>query len=70
MIKYKINKIIFSSTASVYGEPKKIPIKESYKCKPISVYGKSKLLAENLIKKNQRIDLSTLYLDILMLLAH
>ena len=51
MIKYKINKIIFSSTASVYGEPKKIPIKENYKCKPISVYGKSKLLAENLIKK-------------------
>tara|TARA_Y100001970_G_C14231859_1_gene859143 strand:- start:1263 stop:2264 length:1002 start_codon:yes stop_codon:yes gene_type:complete len=50
MIKYKIKKIIFSSTASVYGEPKKIPIKENYKCKPISVYGRSKLLAENYIK--------------------
>ena len=54
MIKYKINKIIFSSTASVYGEPKKVPIKENYKCKPISVYGKSKLLAENLIKKKSK----------------
>jgi UDP-glucose 4-epimerase len=51
MLKHKIKKIIFSSTASVYGEPKRIPIKESSECKPISVYGKSKLLSENYIKK-------------------
>ena len=66
MIKYKIKKIIFSSTASVYGEPKKIPIYENSKCFPISVYGKTKLLAENYIKKNLKIILNTLYLDILM----
>ena len=41
MIEYKINKIIFSSTTSVNGEPKKIPIKENYKCKSISVYEKA-----------------------------
>jgi len=54
MIKYKIKKIIFSSTASVYGEPKKIPIYENSKCFPISVYGKTKLLAENYIKKKSK----------------
>ena len=51
MLKYKIKKIIFSSTASVYGEPNKMPIDEKTKCRPISIYGKSKLLAENYIKK-------------------
>ena len=54
MIKYKIKKIIFSSTASVYGEPKKVPIYETNKCLPISIYGKTKLLSENYIKKKSK----------------
>ena len=50
MVKYKIKKIIFSSTGSIYGEAKEIPTKENTSF-PIqtSLYGASKLSAEGLI---------------------
>jgi UDP-glucose 4-epimerase len=51
IIKFNIKTLIFSSTASVYGNPKKTPIAENTKTQPISHYGKSKLKAENYIKK-------------------
>ena len=49
--KNKIKKIIFSSTGSIYGEPKKFPTKEDYKF-PVqtSLYGASKLASEGLIQ--------------------
>ena len=50
--KYKIKKFVFSSAASVYGLQKKIPIKENAKLKPISYYGKTKLICEKMIKKS------------------
>jgi UDP-glucose 4-epimerase len=49
MHKYGCEKIIFSSSAAVYGEPKSIPIKESAPKKPCNPYGTSKLQAEHLI---------------------
>lgn len=51
IVKFRIEKLIFSSTASVYGNPKNIPVVETSKTFPISYYGKSKLKAENYIKK-------------------
>lgn len=42
-----VKKIIYSSTASVYGEPKKIPIRESDPTFPITSYGASKLAFEH-----------------------
>ena len=45
----------FPSTSHVYECKKKLKIKESYKLKPISKYGKTKLLAENYIKNNSRL---------------
>ena len=39
MIENKCNKIIFSSTAAVYGNPSKCPIKENQKLLPINPYG-------------------------------
>lgn len=39
-------KVIFSSTAAVYGEPEHIPIQESDPLKPINPYGQSKLFLE------------------------
>lgn len=51
LIKFKVKKLIFSSTAAVYGNPSKIPISEFAPTVPISHYGKSKLKAENYIKK-------------------
>ena len=45
------NRIVFTSTSTVYGDAKKIPTPETASLKPISAYGSSKLDAENLIVK-------------------
>jgi UDP-glucose 4-epimerase len=45
-----ISKIIFSSTAAVYGEPEKVPVTESTPTNPINPYGRSKLMSEWLIQ--------------------
>lgn len=42
----KIKQFIFTSSAAVYGESKKLPIKESWPTQPISAYGLSKLTDE------------------------
>jgi len=49
MRKNNINRIIFTSSSTVYGEAKQIPTPEDYPCKPISLYGASKLACESLI---------------------
>lgn len=49
-IKHNVNKFIFSSTAAVYGEPKKVPITETALKAPINPYGMSKLMSETVIK--------------------
>ena len=55
MNKFNIRNIIFSSTAAVYDKSRKL-LKENYKLKPISNYGKSKLLAEKEIINNKKIN--------------
>ncbi len=46
-----VKRIVFASSASVYGNPVEIPITEKSFPNPISPYGKSKLSAEIIIKK-------------------
>jgi UDP-glucose 4-epimerase len=41
-----VDRIVFSSTAAVYGEPEKVPIRESAPTRPVSPYGASKLAFE------------------------
>ena len=41
-----VENFVFSSSASVYGEPENIPISESEPTNPISPYGRSKLMTE------------------------
>lgn len=41
-----VNKLVFSSTAAVYGEPSEIPITENCAKKPINVYGRTKYFME------------------------
>lgn len=50
MVKNNINKIVFSSTAAVYGEPKNIPILESDETNPTNTYGETKLAMEKMMK--------------------
>jgi UDP-glucose 4-epimerase len=49
MIKNKINKLIFSSSAATYGIVDHMPITEQSPTNPISVYGKTKLEMEKII---------------------
>ena len=50
MVRHGVDKIIFSSTAAVYGEPERVPILESDKTLPTNPYGESKLMMEKMIK--------------------
>jgi len=49
-VENNVNFFVFSSTAAVYGIPKKLPISESALKNPINPYGMSKLMSENIIK--------------------
>lgn len=50
MVKHDIKNIVFSSTAAVYGEPKKIPILEDDETNPTNTYGETKLTMEKMMK--------------------
>jgi len=45
-----VNKIVFSSTAATYGEPKNIPIIEEDETSPTNTYGETKLAMEKMMK--------------------
>ena len=49
MQKHDVKRIIFSSTAATYGEPKKIPILESDPTVPTNPYGESKRIMEKMM---------------------
>lgn len=42
-------RLVFSSTAAVYGEPESVPITENARLKPTNVYGESKLMVETML---------------------
>jgi UDP-glucose 4-epimerase len=42
-------RVVFSSTAAVYGEPESVPILEDAKLHPTNAYGESKLLVEHML---------------------
>ncbi|MFA6421801.1 MAG: UDP-glucose 4-epimerase GalE [Candidatus Buchananbacteria bacterium] len=50
MCEANVNKIIFSSSAAVYGDPKYLPIDEDHPTEPINFYGFTKLKIERLLK--------------------
>lgn len=50
MRRNNVNKIVFSSTAAVYGEPKNIPIIEEDETNPTNTYGETKLAMEKMMK--------------------
>lgn len=50
MIEHGVDKIVFSSTAATYGEPKSIPIMESDPTEPTNTYGETKLAMEKMFK--------------------
>jgi UDP-glucose 4-epimerase len=55
MLAHKVTRVVFSSTAAVYGNPKRTPIVESDSLLPTNAYGESKLLVEQILKWFHRI---------------
>ena len=51
MNKYNVHNIVFSSSATVYGDPEELPIKESFEVKhATNPYGETKIINENILK--------------------
>jgi len=54
LVEKGIKRVVFSSTAAVYGEPVEVPIKESHRLVPISPYGKGKFFVEQILADFER----------------
>lgn len=50
----KVERLVFASTAAVYGNPEELPVKETHPLRPLNVYGESKLEGERLIEEALR----------------
>jgi UDP-glucose 4-epimerase len=50
MLRHGVNRIVFSSTGAVYGEPLSIPIDEDHPKSPVNSYGESKLVFERVLQ--------------------
>jgi len=50
MEEFKIWKLIFSSSATVYGDPVSVPIDESFATSATNPYGRSKLIVEDILR--------------------
>lgn len=55
MLKFGINKLIFSSTSEVYGSAKYLPFDENHPLQPENPYGESKLQAERTLSWYQKL---------------
>ncbi len=49
MIRHRVKRVVFSSTAAVYGTPATVPIREDLPFAPVSPYGESKVMVETML---------------------
>ncbi len=50
MEKYKVNNLVFSSSATVYGDPVSVPIYETFDLHVTNPYGRTKLMIEDILR--------------------
>lgn len=50
MQKYNVKKMVFSSSATVYGNPVRVPIDESFPLSATNPYGRTKLMIEEILR--------------------
>jgi UDP-glucose 4-epimerase len=50
MGKYQVRNLVFSSSATVYGDPPRVPITEDFPLSPTNPYGRSKLMIEEILR--------------------
>ena len=55
MLAHKVPRLVFSSTAALYGTPDRTPIEETDPLRPTNAYGESKLLVEQMLAWFHRI---------------
>ena len=64
MEKYDVNNIVFSSSATVYGTPKSVPITEDFPLSTTNPYGSTKLMLEQILtdaaKANDKLSVTLL----------
>lgn len=56
MAKYQVKKLVFSSSATVYGQPAFVPIKEDFPVSATNPYGQSKLMGEQILRDLEQSD--------------
>lgn len=54
MLKSNVNNFVFSSSCAVYGTPEFVPLTEEHDRKPISVYGQTKFMVEQILESLHR----------------
>ena len=54
MRKFGVKTLIFSSSAAIFGHPEEVPMPETHACRPISPYGQTKLMIENILNDCDR----------------
>jgi len=54
MVKANVRKLVFSSTAAVYGNPESVPIPENARFAPVSPYGETKAVVERILGQLDR----------------
>jgi UDP-glucose 4-epimerase len=50
MLKHRVSRFVFSSTAALFGEPQYVPIDEKHPVAPINPYGASKAMVEQVLR--------------------
>ena len=54
MLAHGVRRMVFSSSATVYGDPERLPLTESHRLQPASPYGRTKLMIEQILADQAR----------------
>jgi UDP-glucose-4-epimerase GalE len=54
MLEEGVQNLVFSSTCAIYGDPERLPLTEDLPKRPVSVYGRSKWMAEQMLEDVSR----------------
>ena len=54
MRRHGVTRLVFSSTAAIFGEPRSLPMAEDHACNPVNPYGRSKLMIEWMLEDAAR----------------
>ena len=51
-----VKKLVFSSSATVYGDPHRVPIKENFPLSAVKPYGRTRLMGEQILRDLEQPD--------------